>query len=171
MKFQIRGAEGFNRVYVPFITPRVGDIETNTPASAFPCELFRSVWMMHGEARELDGWVWNHCRHPGFCEANNAAVPCFSLVWDAHPQFTKFVVQWLNVSQQNGWKRRSESMASQSDEDASSLPSFPLAFFRSCRPDEGLRCGVCEQSTGIQELEVRFTLRDGGTNVKSVCLS
>ncbi len=33
-----------------------------------------------GEARELDGWVWNHCRHPGFCEANNTAVPCFSLV-------------------------------------------------------------------------------------------
>ncbi len=40
MKFQIRGAEGFNRVHVPFITPRVVDIETNTPASAFPCELF-----------------------------------------------------------------------------------------------------------------------------------
>ncbi len=78
MKFQIRGAEGFNRVYVPFITPRVVDIETNTPASTFPCELFHSVRAMHGEARELDGW--NHCRHPGFCEANNAAVPCFSLV-------------------------------------------------------------------------------------------
>ncbi len=55
MKFQIRGAEGFNRVYVPFITPRVVDIETNTPASAFPCELFRSVRAMHGEARELNG--------------------------------------------------------------------------------------------------------------------
>ncbi len=52
MKFQIRGAEGFNRVYVPFITPRVVDIETNTPASAFPCELFRSVRAMHGEPRK-----------------------------------------------------------------------------------------------------------------------
>ncbi len=55
MKFQIRGAEGFNRVYVPFVTPRVVDIETNTPASAFPCELFHLVRVMHGEARELDG--------------------------------------------------------------------------------------------------------------------
>ncbi len=43
MKFQIRGAEGFNRVCVSFITPRVVDIETNAPASAFPCELFRSM--------------------------------------------------------------------------------------------------------------------------------
>ncbi len=55
MKFQIRGAERFNRVYVPFITSRVVDIETNAPASAFPCELFRSVRAMHKEARELDG--------------------------------------------------------------------------------------------------------------------
>ncbi len=55
MKFQIRGAEGFNRLYVPFITPRVVDIETNTPASAFPCELFCSIRAVHGEARELDG--------------------------------------------------------------------------------------------------------------------
>ncbi len=53
MKFQIRGAEGFNRVYVPFITPRVVGIETNT--SAFPCELFCSIRAVHGEARELDG--------------------------------------------------------------------------------------------------------------------
>ncbi len=44
-----------NRVYVPFITPRVVDIETNTPASAFPCELFCSIRAVHGEARELDG--------------------------------------------------------------------------------------------------------------------
>ncbi len=43
MKFQIRGAEGFNRVQIPFITPRVVDKETNAPTSAFPCELFRSV--------------------------------------------------------------------------------------------------------------------------------
>ncbi len=43
MKFQIRGAEGFNRVYVPFITPRVVDIETNTSTSAFPCELLCSI--------------------------------------------------------------------------------------------------------------------------------
>ncbi len=93
MKFQIRGAEGFNRVYVPFITPWVVDIETN--ASAFPCELLCSIQAVHGEACELDGWVWNHCRHPGFCEANNTAVPCFSLVWDARPQFTEFVIQWL----------------------------------------------------------------------------
>ncbi len=55
MKFQIRGAEGFNRVYVPFITPRVVDIETNTSASAFPCELLCSIRAVHGEARELDG--------------------------------------------------------------------------------------------------------------------
>ncbi len=55
MKFQIRGAEGFNSVYVPFITPRVVDIEANTPTSAFPCELFRSVRAMHKEGCELDG--------------------------------------------------------------------------------------------------------------------
>ncbi len=55
MKFQIRGAEGFNRVYVPFVTPRVVDIETNTSTSAFPCELFRPIRAVHGEARELDG--------------------------------------------------------------------------------------------------------------------
>ncbi len=165
MKFQIRGAEGFNRVYVPFITPRVVDIETNTPASAFPCELFCSIRAVQGEARELDGWVWNHCRHPGLCEANNTAVPCFSLVWDARPQFTEFVIQWLNVSQQNGWERRLESTASQSDENASSLSSFSAVFTRSRGPDKGLWCGVCEQSTGIQELKVRFALRDGGTNV------
>ncbi len=66
----------------------------------------------------------DHSRHPGFCEANNTAVPCFSLVWDARPQFAEFVIQWLNVSQQNCWETRSESTASQSDENASSLPSF-----------------------------------------------
>ncbi len=55
MKFQIRGAEGFNRVHVPFITPQVVNIETNTPTSAFPCELFRPIRAVHGEARELDG--------------------------------------------------------------------------------------------------------------------
>ncbi len=43
MQFQIRGAEGFNRVQIPFITPRVVDKETNAPTSDFPCELFRSV--------------------------------------------------------------------------------------------------------------------------------
>ncbi len=55
MKFQIRGAEGFNRVYVPFITPQVVNIETDTSASAFPCELLCSIRAVHGEARELDG--------------------------------------------------------------------------------------------------------------------
>ncbi len=41
MKFQIRGAEGFNRVYVPFITPWVVDIETNTPPPLlFPVSSF-----------------------------------------------------------------------------------------------------------------------------------
>ncbi len=123
---------------------------------------------VHGEARELDGWVWNHSRHPGFCEANNTAVPCFSLVWDARPQFTEFVIQWLNVSQQNCWERRSESTASQSDENAGSFSSFSAsaAFPWLHDPDKGLRCRVCEQSTGIQELKVRFALRDGGTNVQ-----
>ncbi len=53
MKFQIRGSEGFNRVYVPFITPQFVNIETNT--SAFPCELFRPIRAVHGEARERDG--------------------------------------------------------------------------------------------------------------------
>ncbi len=47
MKFQIRGAEGFNRAQIPFITPRVVDKETNAPTSAFPCELFvLSEWCM-----------------------------------------------------------------------------------------------------------------------------
>ncbi len=55
MKFQIRGAKGFNRVYDPFITSQVVVIEANAPPSAFPCELFRSVRAMHGESRELDG--------------------------------------------------------------------------------------------------------------------
>ncbi len=49
-----QGAEGFI-VYIPFITPRVVDIETNAPTFAFPCELFRSVRAVHGEARKLDG--------------------------------------------------------------------------------------------------------------------
>ncbi len=40
MKFQIRGAEGFNRVYVPFITPWVVDIETNPPPLLFPVSTF-----------------------------------------------------------------------------------------------------------------------------------
>ncbi len=53
MKFQIRGAEGFNRVYIPFITPRVVDVETNAPTFAFPCELFRSIRAVYGEARKL----------------------------------------------------------------------------------------------------------------------
>ncbi len=47
MKFQIRGAEVFNRVYVPFITPQDVNIETDTPASSFPCELFHSVRAVH----------------------------------------------------------------------------------------------------------------------------
>ncbi len=36
MKFQIRGAEGFNRVYIPFITPRVVDKKrcTENPVSS-----------------------------------------------------------------------------------------------------------------------------------------
>ncbi len=144
MKFQIRGAEGFNRVQIPFITPRVVDKETNAPTSAFPCELFHSVRAVHGEPSKLDGWVWNHCRHPCFCEANNAAVPCFSLVWDARPQFAEFVVQWLNVSQQNGWEWRSEGTVSESDKDSGSLSPFPAVFPRSwpCGPDKGLlmRC-------------------------------
>ncbi len=55
MKFQIRRAEGFNRVQIPFITPRVVDKETNAPTSAFPCELFRSVRAVHREPRKLDG--------------------------------------------------------------------------------------------------------------------
>ncbi len=55
MKFQIRGAEGFNRVQIPFITPQVFDKETNAPTSAFPCELLRSVRAVHGEPRKLDG--------------------------------------------------------------------------------------------------------------------
>ncbi len=38
------------------------------------------------------------------------------------------------------WK---EGTASQSDEDASSLPSFPAAFPRLRGPDKGLLCGVC----------------------------
>ncbi len=33
-------------------------------------------------------------------------------------------------------------------------------------PHKGLRYRVCEQSTGIQKLKVRFALRDGGTNVQ-----
>ncbi len=44
-----------NRVYVPFITPQVVNIETNTSTSAFPCELLCSIRAVHGEARELDG--------------------------------------------------------------------------------------------------------------------
>ncbi len=41
--FQIRGAQGSNRVYVPLMAPRVVNKETNTPSSAFPRELFHSV--------------------------------------------------------------------------------------------------------------------------------
>ncbi len=52
-----------------------------------------------------------------------------------------------------------------SDEDASSLPSFPPVFPRLCGSDKGFWCRVCEQGTGIQELKVRFALRGGGTNV------
>ncbi len=36
----------------------------------------------------------------------------------------------------------------------------------SSQPTQGLRYRVCEQSTGIQKLKVRFALRDGGTNVQ-----
>ncbi len=54
-EISVQGAEGFNRVYVPFITPQVVNIETNTPTSAFPCELLCSIRAVHGEARELDG--------------------------------------------------------------------------------------------------------------------
>ncbi len=97
-------------------------------------------------------------------EANNAAVPCFLLVWDACPQFVQFVVQRLNVSQQNGWERTLKGTASQSDEDTSSLPSFSATFpsSRSCGPDKGL-C-VCKQSAGINELIVRFLMCDGGAD-------
>ncbi len=144
--------EGFNRVYIPFITPRVVDVETNAPTFAFPCELFHSIRAVYGEARKLDGWVWNHCRHPGFCEANNAAVPCFSLVWDARTQFTEFVIQWLNVSQQNGWERRSKGTASQSDKNASSLPLFQLRFFRR---------GRAFQTKGSDAVSVKIHRRSG----------
>ncbi len=130
-------------------------------------DVLKVFWSYCSEVGFIKVWVWNHCRHPGFCEANIAAVPCFSLVWDARPQFAEFVIQWLNVSQQNCWERRSESTASQSDENASSLSSFSasVAFPRLRDPDKGIRCGVCEQSRGIQELKVRFALREGGTNV------
>ncbi len=140
------------------------------PRLCFSCELFRSVRAVHGEARELDGWVWNHRRHPGFCEANNTAVPCFSLVWDprpavhrvCYPVTERWPVKWL--------KRRSESTASQSDENASSFPSSLVsasaASPRFRNPHKELWCRVHEQSTGIQKLKVRFALRDGGTNVQ-----
>ncbi len=42
-------------MYIPLITPRVVDIETDAPTTALPCELFRSVRAMHGEPHELDG--------------------------------------------------------------------------------------------------------------------
>ncbi len=62
----------------------------------------------------------------------------------------------------------SESTASQSDENASSFSSFSAsaASPRFRNPHKGLWYGVCEQSTGIQKLKVRFALRDGGTNVQ-----
>ncbi len=59
----------------------------------------------------------------------------------------------------------SESTASQSDENASSF-SASAAFPQLRDPDNGLRYRVCEQSTGIQKLKVRFALHDGGTNVQ-----
>ncbi len=63
-------------------------------------------------------------------------------------------------------------MASQSDEDTSSLPSFSAAFpsLRSCGSDKGLRCCVCKQSAGIQELKVRFPMCDGGADFQ-MCVS
>ncbi len=62
----------------------------------------------------------------------------------------------------------SESTASQSDENASSFSSFSAsaAFPRLRNPDKELGCGVCEQSTSIQKLKVRFALRERGTNVQ-----
>ncbi len=153
MKFQIRGAEGFNRVYVPFITPRVVDIETQHPVSAIPWALLfypsgarRSPWArwLSLEPLQASRFLWGKCLQ--------------SLLYS----------DWTLTSKMVG--RRSESMASQSDEDASSLPSFPLAFF-GLAANKGLWCRVCKQSTGIQELKVRFALRDGGTNVyKSVSI-
>ncbi len=168
MQFQIRGAEGL--IECRFLSSHHELLikKQTPPTSDFPCELFRSVRAVHGEPRKLDGWVWNHCRHPCFCEANNAAVPCFSLVWNARPQFAEFVVQWLNVSQQNGWEWRSEGTASKSDKDSGSLSPLSAAFPQSwpCGPDKGLWCGVRKQSAGVQELKVRFALRDKGTNVQ-----
>ncbi len=84
--------------------------------------------------------------------------------YEMHARSSQFVVQFLNVSQQHGWERRSKGTASQSDEDTSSLPSFSATFpaSRSCGPDKGLGCGVCKQSACIKKFKVRF---------KSVCLS
>ncbi len=74
------------------------------------------------------------------------------LVGDVRPQFAEFVVKRLNLSQQNGREWRSKGMASQSDEDTSSLPSFSAVFPSPwlCGPDQGHCCGVCKQSAGTQ---------------------
>ncbi len=45
------------------------------------------------------------------------------------------------------------------------FPLFRRRFLGPCGPDKGLWCGVCKQSAGVQELKVRFALRDEGTNV------
>ncbi len=154
MKFQIRGAEGFNSV---------GFFHHTTSCWYRNRRLCFSLWalLLYPSGARRSPWArWlSLCRHPGLCEANNAAVPCFSLVGDARPQFTEFVVQWLYISQQNGWKRRSKGTAFQSD---SSL--FPEAFPRSRGPDKGLWCGVCKQSAGIKELKVWFPMCDGGAD-------
>ncbi len=44
------------------------------------------------------------------------------------------------------------------------FPLFRLRFCGRAAQTKGSDA-VCEQGTGIQELKVRFALRDGGTNV------
>ncbi len=140
------------------------------PTSAFPCELFCTIRAMNREPRKLDGWVWNLCRHPGFCEANNAAVSCFSLYeMRARSSESLLSSDWKWASKMVGRRGRKAWRLSLTRTPAL-FPLFPLRF---------LICGRVAQTKGSSAVFVNKApaLRNSkfgfrcATISKCVCLS
>ncbi len=110
MKFQIRGAEGFNRVYVPFITPRVVDIETNS-ALLFPVSSF--VLSDRCTEKPVSSMAESGTIADIQVSVRQTTQQSLASCWYEMRARSSQSESWLlNVSQQNGWKRRSKRTAS-----------------------------------------------------------
>ncbi len=165
MKFQIRGAEGFNRVYVPFITPWVVDIKKHPPPLLFPVSSF----VLSERCTEKPVSSMAESGTIADIQVSVRQITQQSLVsrWyemRARSSQSLLSSDWTLASKMVGrGGRKARHLRTRTP----AFPSFPASS--ACRfrnPHNGFRCRVCEQSIGIKKLKVRFALLDGGTNVQ-----